>query len=82
MKFFIQKGIFNKIDMMINKQRFGIHKATGIDIATPKVKPSYYSLVERGQIVMTVPRESYAILIAKRKELAMYGRKCEIMPIW
>lgn len=63
---------------MTSEKRFGIHKATGIDMSTHKNRPTHYSLVERGQIVMTIPSESYGLLVNKKKELAIYGRKCEI----
>jgi hypothetical protein len=38
-------------------------------------------LVENGVAICTVPRESYAVLANKKKELTRYGRVAQILPI-
>ncbi len=67
---------------MMSERRFGIHHATGIDIASPRNKPAVYNLVEQGRVVATVSRESYAVLIIKKKELLRYGRTSKIEAVW
>lgn len=74
---------------MDNNKRYGTHKATGVDVTATRRKPAAWRLEEnyggKWAGVVTVPQQSYAVIVHFKKKLLQRGVKPEnlrIVPIW